>query len=109
MYDIIKIGTDDEYNPQFITEVEVQKVISQTSRFLNCFIEFMQKEAPDILTKTLSLFKERLSQFEGIELDQVSFEHNPKNFESFPDAFEHIISVRFALLKYNEYIRTEKD
>ncbi len=109
MYDIIKIFSDDEYNPQFVMEVDLQKVISRTSRFLDCFIEFMQKEAPNILENTLNLFNDKLTQLGGIDLDQVIFENTPKNLDLCPDVFKHLRSVSLSLLKYNDHIATEKE
>ena len=109
MYDITKIDCDDEYNPQSVIEVEVQTTISRSSRFLDSFIEFVRKESPDILTKTLNRFKDRLTGFEHANLDHVSFDKTPKNFEAFPDIFRHIRAVSLSLLRYNECIATEKD
>ena len=109
MYEFVKMDSDEEYNPQYIIEVEVQKIINRTSRFLDCFIEFMKQESPDILRETLTRFRNKLTQFEHTSLDPTSYEYTPSNFEFFPDVFEHIRAVSLSLLKYNDHIATEKD
>lgn len=109
LYDIVEIERDDEYNPQFIVEFELQKIIDRTSGLLDRFIDFMQKESPDILPQLLDQFKNKLAQYELIDISHVSFSYTPKNHDAFPDVFEQIRAVSLTLLNYPEYISTEKD
>lgn len=109
MYEIVDIKKDEEYNPQFIIETELQNQVDRTSESLDLFIEFMLKESPDILSELLSRFIGRLSNYDGISLNDISFEYTPKNLETYPEVFELLRSVSLSLLNYKDHISTEKD
>lgn len=109
LYDIVEMHRDDDYNPQFIVEYELQKIVDRSSGVLDRFIDFIQTNSPDILPQLLDQYKDRLAQFELIDISHVSFKYKPKNIDSFPEVFEHIRAVSLTLLNYSEYISTEKD
>lgn len=109
MYELIEIRHETNYAPESNVEVDLQSILNRPSKDLDMFIDFLSKEYPDILPELIYRLTDRLSEFEGTSVEDVSYEYTPKNIDAYPEEFSRLRSVSLFLLKYENCLRTEKD
>ena len=109
MYEIVETRHEKNYAPESDVEVDLQFILNRPSKDLDMFIGFLSKESPDILPELIDRLTDRLSEFEGTSVEDVPFEHTPKNISTYPEEFRRLRSVSLFLLKYRDSIQTEKE
>ncbi len=109
VFEIIEKHTEYLYDPRQNIEIYKQSLLRRTSTDLDLFIEFLSRESPAIIHDFVDRYVARLSDCEGISVDDIDFEHTPKNISSFPEAFQKVRSVSLALLNYEKYLPTEEE
>ena len=109
MHELRKIQHERNYDPESKVELDLQFILNRPSKNLDIFIDFLSKESPDILPELIDRLTDRLSEFEGASVEDVSFEYTPKNIDAYPEEFRQLRSISLSLLKHRGCLQTEKD